>query len=145
MVRQHFQGERDRLEEGFRRRYGARSALATALARFSPAFAFQNAVIRLAGTGLDRQRRFGKAFARHREIDMQWYRQATDLYLLQRVHPAKYGEPAWDVSDRPRFIYRESWPEEEVRPAFLDLGILAAWALLFFAGACVGMVRYDVR
>jgi hypothetical protein len=51
-----------RLEEAFHNRYQARLGLAVNFARFSLAFAFHNATVRLAGTGQDRHQRFLEAF-----------------------------------------------------------------------------------
>lgn len=137
--------QRTRLEEAFHNRYNARLALAVTLARFSPAFAVKNAAVRLAGTGLNRQQRFETAYDRHVERGNVWYREASTLDRLRGAHPEKYGERKWDVSDMPRFTYRETWPGEEVETALIDIGILAVWGLVFFAGAYVGILRYDVR
>ena len=136
----------DRLDEAFRNRYNARLALAVALARFSPAFAFKNVAVLLAGTGVDRHRRFFTAYRVHRNRYLNdWF---IDLYYrnqLKRDHPAKYGEYRWDASDIPLFTYRENWPGEEARSALIDVGVLAMWGLIFFVGAYVVMLRYDVR
>ena len=45
----------------------------------------------------------------------------------------------------PLFRYRETWPEEEVRSALVDVAVLAIWGLVFFAGAYVVVLRYDLR
>ncbi len=134
-----------RLEETFRNRYNARLTLAVALARVSPAFALKNVTVRLAGTGLNRHRRFESALERHLKGDGEWYRQASLEYYLQYAHPEKYGEPTWDVSDRPRFTYRKVWPQGEVQESMVDVGILIVWGLVCFVGAYVAMLRYDVR
>lgn len=134
------------LDEAFRNRYNARRTLAVTLARCSPAFAFKNAVVRLAGAGIDRQQRFERAFVEDygRRFD-DWFRKTSDLDILRQVHPAKYGRARWDVSDMPRFTYRETWPGEDLQDALFDVGFLALWGLAFFAGAYVTMLRYDMR
>ncbi len=134
-----------RLEERFRNRYQERLALAVALARFAPAFALKNATVGLAGTGLDGQRRFESAYERHWKEDVAWYRKSNNLFTLKQAHPAKYGKPKWDASDRPRFVYQKAWPEEEIREAMVDVGILALWGLVCFVGAYLAVLRYDVR
>ncbi len=116
-----------RLEEAFRNRYNAYLGLAVALARFSPAFAFNNATVRLAGTGLDRQRRFLAAFKQYYLQHEDWFIETVDRDRLRRARPEKYGEYKWDVSDMPRFTYQETWPEEDVRIALVDIGVLAVW------------------
>ena len=58
----------NQFDEWFDARYNTRLNLGLSLARFSPAFACHSAVVRLAGTGIDRHRRFETAFKHgHRE------------------------------------------------------------------------------
>ncbi len=134
------------LDKAFRNRYHSRLDLAVTLARASPAFAFQNAAVVLAGTGADRYHRFFRAFKRHRRfIRLDWFKATFYRDYLRRARPDKYGEYKWDVSDLPVFTYREAWPEEELEVALFDMGMLAFWGLLFFAGAFVAMLRYDLR
>jgi hypothetical protein len=139
------QSQYERLDETFRNRTAARLDLAVALARLSPAFALKNAVIRLAGTGMDRHRRFLAVFERHWEGHQDWYARTKDRDMLSASYPAKYGKYQWDVSDLPRFTYRETWPAEDVQRAFVDIGALAVWGLIFFLGAYVAVLRYDLR
>jgi len=137
--------QHERLEEAFRNRYDARLDLAVALARFSPAFALDNATVRLAGAGLDRQRRFLNAFTLYYRQHQHWYIESVDRSELQRINPAKYGKYKWDISDMPRFAYRETWPQEDVQTALVDMGVLTLCGLAFFVGAYVAMLRYDLR
>ena len=134
-----------RIDEMFRNRYNTRQTLATSLARISPAFALRNATIRLAGAGTDRQRRFMSAFTRYAEQYRQWWIKTKDLYRLREYHPAKYGKSEWNVSDMPRFTYQQTWPQEDIQTALIDLGILALWALFCLLGAYVSLLRYDLR
>lgn len=136
----------DRLGEAFRNRYNARLNLAVALARLSPAFAFRNATVRLSGTGIDPYRRFQEAFeVFRRQSHQRWVADAKNQDWLKRANPEKYGERKWDVSGLPRFEYRETRLGEDIRTAVVDLGILAGWGLVFFAGAYAAMLRYDMR
>ena len=139
------QSQYERLDETFRNRTNARLGIAVALARLSPAFALKNAVIRLAGTGVDRHRRFLAAFERHWERHQDWYASTKGRDMLRASYPAKYGKYQWDVSDLPRFTYLETWPAEDVQTAIVDIGALAVWGLIFFLGAYVATLRYDLR
>ena len=139
------QPDYDRLDEAFQNLYNARQDLAVVLARVSPTFALKNATVRLAGTGLDRQRRFLSVYARFRDQWSSWWRTTKDRDRLRKSHPAKYGQHKWDISNIPIFTYRETWPEEDVRAALVDIGILGLWALFFFLGAYVALLRFDVR
>ncbi len=137
----------DRLNEDFRNKYDQRTRLAVVLARLSPAFAFRNTVARLAGTGIDRHQSFEETFIRNhiRQIYSPWRTEKSERYVLSGIHPAKYGKQKWDLTGIPRFMFQEAGPGEVLRKALVDVLVLVLWALVFFSGACVSMLRYDVR
>lgn len=89
----------------------------------------------------DFQRR--EELAKHRDQELS--HKAALRYLLRQDVSSKYGEPKWDISDMPRFAYQEAWPEEDVQLAFNDIGVLTLWGIVFFVGAYVAMLRYDLR
>jgi ABC-type transport system involved in multi-copper enzyme maturation permease subunit len=133
------------LEDAFRNRYNARLELAALMARFSPAFALNNATVWLAGTGVERHRRFLEAYhlARDRLTDWNWEKQTQRG--LSEANPQKHGNYVLNLSDIPRVSYQETWPGEEIHTALVDAGVLALWGLAFFVGAYVAMLRYDLR
>ena len=94
----------ERLDEEFRNRYDSRLDLALTVARLSPAFAFRNAVVRLAGTGIDRHKRFETGFTRdYMRLYSSWEVTTQHLDLLSESHPEKYGAPNRDFTKIPRF------------------------------------------
>ncbi len=136
----------DRLDETFKNRYRARLDLAVNLARFSPAFALRKATLLLSGTETDRHFRFVEAFRNYREhLRNEWQSDFSFFGRLKRIRPEKYGGFQWDMSDMPRFSFQEAGPGEVMQSALMDVGLLALWGALFFAGACVVMLRYDLR
>ena len=50
-----------------------------------------------------------------------------------------------DISDRPRFSYREEPLKDRLQAVLLYFGILMFFNVLFFAGAFVKFIGYDVR
>ncbi len=134
-----------RLDESFRNRYDARLNLAVIIARLSPPFAFNNATVELAGTGLSRQRRFLTTFHRYYRQWYQWFIDSVDDAQLRRINSVKYGEYRWDISDLPRLVYKEIWPQEDVQTALIDIGVMFLWGLIFFLGAYVALLNYDFR
>ncbi len=91
--------EYERLEQAFRNRYNARLELAVVLARFSPAFAVNNATVRLARTGLDRQQRFRAAYEPYYREHYTWFIDSVDDDRLRQINPARYGKFKWDISN----------------------------------------------
>ena len=145
-VRANIKIVRNHFDEWFEVRYNARLNLASALARLSPAFAFHNAVVRLAGTGIDRHRRFKTTFKRdYLRVLWAWLYASQSIDGFRENWPAKYGYPNRDFSDMPRLTYRETWPEAELQESLIDVALLALWGLAFFVGAYVAMLRYDLR
>lgn len=144
-ARTHTFRQWERLDEAFQNRYNARLDLAMYLARLSPTFAFNNAVVRLAGVGWEPQHRFKVAGERFWKKYRAWFARTKTRDRLRLAHPAKYGEYVWDVSDMPRFIFHERSHSEDLRFALVDVGILALWGIMFFAGAFFTIQGYDVR
>jgi hypothetical protein len=70
---------------------------------------------------------------------------AVDDSRLRQINPEKYGEDKWNLSNMPRFSYQQAWPELDIQTALVDIISLAFWGMLFFAGACVAMPKYDSR
>ena len=144
--RQKTREEHERLDEEFRNRYDSRLDLALTVARLSPAFAFRNAVVRLAGTGIDRHKRFETVFTRdYMRLYSSWEVTTQHLDLLSESHPEKYGTPNRDFTKIPRFTYQETWPVKDLQQAFVDVGLLALWGMAFFSGAYVSILKYDLR
>ncbi len=136
----------ERLEEEFQNQYNARLSLATTLGRFSPSFAFKHAAIRLAETDIESHQRFENAFTQdYMDKYVHWVWKTVDLNQFRKANPAKYGEFRWDISDIPRFIYTKQSPEAALQSAMVDVGVLLLWGLVFFAGAYVIILRYDIR
>jgi len=117
----------DRLEDEHRNRHDIWLSLSSNLARFAPAFAFQETSTRIAGTGIHRHRRFRDAVRIHNSNHFGWIIKGWARDVLRRFYPERFGAYRWDVSDVPRFDYTITWPEEDVAAAAFDLGILLCW------------------
>ena len=137
--------EHAHLDREFQNRYDARLKMAVSMAALSPAFAFNDATVQLAGSGLGRQRRFLSTFSEFRTEHIEWFGRTSTRTNLQRSNPEKHGKYRWDISDMPRLLYQEAWPDEEIRAALIHIAALVAWALLFLVGAYLAVLRYDPR
>ena len=135
----------DELEREFNNRYNGRASLATSLARLSPMFALRNVAILLTGTGAERQRRYMKAFEEYNDAYGDWHFDFVGSDLKKAFHADKQELRDWSFSEMPRLAYRDSWPATDVQGALTDIGLLAAWALVFLMGAHVALLKYDLR
>ena len=74
-----------------------------------------------------------------------------DEFVKKKVGEAKEADPTFDsntfldISDRPRFSYKEEPLQKRLRLGLTYWGILLAFNVLFFVGAFVKFIRYDVR
>ena len=106
----------------------------------SPASSFQIAAARLAGTDIGLKERFEDAVGEFATV----YKTLAE----QKVEPVTTGkgqmEP-FDVAHLPQFVQPRRMLSEVAADVILDVGLLALWALLGFAGAYVAFLRYDVR
>jgi len=130
----------------FRNQQDAWLDTGAAIARISPAFALQNALVSLSGSGLGRHRRFLDAYLQYLYQEEDW-KDATFTrdQIRRQGPPGKHPPFKWDVSDIPRFDYVDDWPSSDFLTALVDVGVLAGWGVVFFAAAWIRMLRYDLR
>jgi hypothetical protein len=73
------------------------------------------------------------------------YRGARTTSLQKQDPAVDWWNSPVDVSDMPRFQYKEEPLAARIAGTIFPLGILAALALLAFAAAYFSFVKYDVR
>lgn len=139
-----------RLEEERRNLRQRQQELAFGLARLSPAAALSLASTSLAGTSLVLPRHFMEQARSYREIFERFRREkggapGGGIRVMVRAAGDDQEETTIDVSEMPVFTYQSPPVAALLREAVFDLGLLALYNLLFFAGAFVAFLRYDVR
>jgi ABC-type transport system involved in multi-copper enzyme maturation permease subunit len=136
----------DRLEEQRNNEESVQQRLAFGLARISPASAFSLAVTNLAGSSLALKGHYLEEARRYREVYARFKQEKTGNGLLSSSPlPGQSKPEPIDPGELPAFQYRQPPLKEVVRASVLDLGILAIFNVIFFAGAFVAFLRYDVR
>ena len=138
------QGEKaDKLRKDLNLKAEKQSGLAKNLACFSPYANFVYVATDLSGTGLRSLDYFGQV--------REEYDNIFRPYLDRKVEEATQKDPTFssnsfiDLSDRPRFSYQEEPLKDRLAGVLSYWGILLLFNVLFFAGAFVGFIRYDVR
>jgi ABC-type transport system involved in multi-copper enzyme maturation permease subunit len=146
-----------RVNEDQRNRKSHQEQLAFALARVSPASAYQLASMSLAGTGVslksryeDAMREYRTAFTRYvdrkqKETGGQGgFRISVDSQTgFHFSAPRERG--TLDVSDLPSFVPPVIRFGETASGAVIDAGLLGVFSLMAFAGSFLAFLRYDVR
>jgi len=156
-VQKDIDAYRVRVNEEQANRVAAQEGLAFALARVSPAAAYQIASMRLGGTGVEMKalnesamRDYRRAFTQYtagkqKESGTQGgFRITVDSQTgFHFSAPRERG--TLDVSDVPVFRPPSKRFGEDTASALVDTGIIAVLVLLSCAGAFVAFMRYDVR
>ncbi len=116
--------EREMLAEDYRNRFNRLVTVSRNITRISPAAAFTFLATDFTGTGMLEERRLKRAFLQYRDILWNWD----------------------EKGDRPAFGYqRSSVKEVLVKGGLSNCLILILFNILFFTGAYVAFLRYDVR
>lgn len=141
-----------RLDEDRRNRQATQEALAFGLARLSPAAAFSLACLNLAGTALELPRHFLEQVNAYQEVFQRFQKEKAGVsssggivIQVRSVDDEEPEEKAIDPRELPAFQYRPPSTALLVQRAVFDLGLLALFNVLFFAGSFVAFMRYDVR
>ncbi len=138
-----------RLEEERRNLRQRQQELAFGLARLSPSAAMSLASATLAGTSLILPRHFLEQARAYREVFERFQKDKGGtpggIRVMVRASGDDQEDAAIDVSEMPVFAYQSPPAAVLLREAVFDLGLLALYNLLFFAGAFVAFLRYDVR
>jgi len=134
----------DKLREDLATKAAAQTGFAKNLACISP-FANLVYVARgLTGAGLRSLDYFERTKGEYREYQMR-------PYLKKKIQDAKKKNPAFkkesllDVSDRPRFVFKEESLRSKLNAVLPYWGVLVLFNVVFFSAAFTGFVRYDVR
>ncbi len=133
-------------------RQAIQERLAFGLARLSPAAAFSIAAVELAGTALDLPRRYLDQARAYQEIFERFQKEKSGgqssggVRMVVRFADSEAEEEvAIDPAELPAFAPEPRSTAEAIRGAVPDLGLLALFNALFFAGGFVAFLRYDVR
>lgn len=122
----------------------AQTGLARTISMVSPLSVFTYLATDLSSTGLRNEAYFGR-------VSDVWDRAFWD-YAQKRIAELQAKDPttdwwntAVDMSDRPRFEYREEALGGRVQAALPGFLLLLGYGLVFFVLAYVSFVKYDVR
>ncbi len=118
------------------------SLLALNISRISPASVYYNAAAILAETDLGS---FWQFMEQTRQYRREWLEYLRDekIFSSRRWFTTQFDEP-FDLSRIPRFKEQNESIGGSLQRASLDIMILAALNILFFMGAFISFLRYDV-
>jgi ABC-type transport system involved in multi-copper enzyme maturation permease subunit len=141
-----------RLAEERRNRQLQQQRLALGLARVSPASVFSLASSHLARTSLDLPQYYLAQVEAYQERFAAFQKEKTGrsagggIRMIVKTGDEDEEEPGpIDPADLPAFEWKPAAASRAIQAGMFDLSLLALFNLLFFAGAFVAFLRYDVR
>jgi len=135
--------ESDKLKKDMERKAALQTKLAKKLACISPLANFVYVARDLTGTGLRSLKYFNQA--------KNEYNGQLSSYMDKKKQDAIEKNPIFeivsflDVSDRPRFVFKEESLRGKLNSVLPYWGILVLFNVVFFAAAFAGFMIYDVR
>lgn len=139
----------EQLNEDRENKSSQRQRLALAIARISPASSFSLAAADLASTSLDLRSAYLNA-ANAYQTQYAQFMESKDAggggFTMRFNHNEEEEEPdPIDPAELPVFEYQAPDAASTISEALPDLGLLALFNIMFFMGAFVAFLRYDVR
>ena len=140
-----------RLNEDKYNRQKKQQNLAFTLARLSPSTSMTLAATSLAGTSLELKNRYQDEAMAYQQAYGKFIKEKTDMNPGGRMIMVKMN---MDEGEKPAPINPYELPEFEYKPislaksfqsAITDIGLLALYNFIFFAGAFLAFNRYDLR
>ena len=135
----------DALWEDLQRKEEAQTGLARTISMISPLADFDYLATDLSSTGMRNMAHFGR-------LAGLWNKSFYDDYRTKKVAEMRAKDPtadAWntavDMTDAPRFNYREEALGGRIQAALPPFAVLAGLAVILFAAAYVAFIHYDVR
>lgn len=140
----------EQMNEQRENKSSARQKLALTLARLSPTASFSLAAADLASTSLDLRESFMMAANIYQSEYAQFMRSknADDRGMRFMRHGSNDDEEEpepIDVRQLPVFEFEPPSANDAISASLPDLGLLFMFNIIFFAGAFVAFLRYDVR
>lgn len=142
-------GFRNRVNENRNNRSTYRDRVALGLARVSPSVALELATTELAGTSPELKHRYYEQAMAYQPVFSDFLYEKTGVKVGGRmivldVDDREEPEPI-DPSELPIFEFQQPEAESVLASVLPDMGLLAIFNLVFFAGAMVTFNRYDAR
>ncbi len=137
----------EQLNEDRRNRENVQQRVALNIARISPAASFSLASADLAGTSLELKRRFQETADAYQVNYAEFINEKTGGMgggWWSRGGSETQSDPI-DPYELPKYTFEEPPTSELISGALPDIGLLIMFNLLFFVGAFVAFLKYDVR
>ncbi len=129
------------IERDYQAKMRQQQKLAVNLSRISPASALMFASMSLARTGVDEHDRFLNSVKTYKPIFTKWINEK----MMRSLNLSGGDQPKPDLIDMPQHEFNSEGLSESITRILPDLFLMVFLIILFFVGAYVSFLRYDVR
>ena len=130
------------LEHEYQAKRHRQQLLAMVLSRISPASDLSFGAMSMGRTGIQEHERFLNSIKSYKPIFTKW----ANAKMMQSINFKNPGEQVKpDITDMPQHDFRPMRLRESLALAIPDFAVLALMIIVFFTGAYVSFLRYDVR
>jgi len=149
-----------RIDRDYQLRKEAQASLAKNLSRISPASGLTLGAAALAGTGVDEYGRFVESARNYSRTFRDWYTKTNEQKRRDTIRPGNPnpdGSPTFSVpmggllpvqealASMPAHEFVQESLVRSLQRALPDFALMAVMTIIFFTGACIAFMRYDVR
>jgi len=129
------------IERDYQARMRQQQKLAVNLSRVSPASALMFSSMSIARTGVDEHERFLNSVKTYKPIFTKWVNEK----MMRSINFGDGEQPKPDLSDMPQHDFAPESIGDSITRMLPDLFLTLFLIILFFVGAYVSFIRYDVR
>jgi ABC-type transport system involved in multi-copper enzyme maturation permease subunit len=140
-----------RLNEERRNKQKVQQQLSFGLARISPSAAFSLAATTISGTGMSLQDTYKRSSERYQRAFAEFITEKTGtapsggIVFRFRTNDTEERKKPINSNELPVYEFRQEPLAESLGSIAVDFGILSLISVLFFLGAFISFLRYDVR
>jgi ABC-type transport system involved in multi-copper enzyme maturation permease subunit len=131
-----------KLEREYQSKRHSQQVLAMVLSRISPASSLAFGAMSIGKTGIQEHERFLNSIKSYKPVFTRW----ANAKMMQNINfknPAEQIKPV--ISDMPQHTFAPQSLRDSIVMALPDFVVLILMTLVFFTGAFVSFLRYDVR
>ena len=129
------------LERDYQGKKRAQQTLAITLSRVSPASALTFSTMSLARTGIDEHESFLASIRAYKPIFTKW----ANSRMMQNINFQTGEQGKVVLDDMPQHKFEPEGLGKSLARTFPDFGLMLFLIIVFFAGAYVSFLKYDVR
>ncbi len=130
------------LERDYQARKTSQERLAINISRISPASALMFSTMSLARTGLDEHEQFLASIRSYKPIFTKW----VNSRMMKSIDFTGAGQTGKvELADMPQHKFEPESLSKSLARTLPDFGLMVVLIIVFFAGAYVSFLKYDVR